>query len=78
MKKLTCNQLAGPEACSVEFEGDTLEEIGTACQDHVMEQIREGDESHVAAINAWKEKSPEDQQKMFANFQTAFDAAEEA
>ncbi|MCA9362741.1 hypothetical protein KC851_00235 [Candidatus Kaiserbacteria bacterium] len=75
MKKLTCKELAGPVDCEAEFSGDTLEEIGAACQAHVMEQIGEGDEAHQTAIAAWKEMTPEDQQKAFVEFHRKFDEA---
>lgn len=75
MKKLTCKDLGGP--CDFEITGESFGEIGEKSQAHVMEAIQKGDVAHIAAVEAMKELSPEEQQKKFAEFQKKFDEAEE-
>ena len=47
MKKITCRDLGGP--CDMELAGNSFREIGKKSYDHVMEQIKSGDEAHKAA-----------------------------
>lgn len=48
MKKTTCRNLRG--ACDAEIQGETPEEMGQHCRQHVMEMIQSGDEDHKAAV----------------------------
>lgn len=75
MKKLTCKDLGGP--CDCEITGESFEELGQNCQKHVMEQMGAGDEAHVAAVEAWKGQSPEEQQAHMASFEKKYNEAEE-
>lgn len=75
MKKVTCKDLGGP--CDFEITGETFEEIGEKSKAHVLDAIQKGDDAHIAAVEAMKELSPEEQQKKFAEFQKKFDEAEE-
>jgi len=47
MKTMTCRDLGGP--CDVEIAGNSFDEIGLNCKNHVMEQINNGDEAHKVA-----------------------------
>ena len=59
MKKLTCQDLGGP--CDAAFTGESFEEIGKKCREHVMEQMQKGDEAHLSAANKMKNATPEQQ-----------------
>lgn len=74
MKKLSCKDLGGP--CDFEITGDTFQEVGQKSHAHVMEQIIAGDEAHKAAAEKMKNSSPEEQQKMMAEFQKKFEETE--
>jgi hypothetical protein len=77
MKKILCKDLGGPEDCGVEIIGGTFEELGNNSKAHVLEQIQSGDAAHIAAVERMKNATPEEQQKMFAEYQATFDAAPE-
>lgn len=73
MKKLTCKDVGGP--CDFEFTGHTFEEIGKKSYTHVMEQIKNGDESHKAAAAKMREASPEQQKVWIAEWEKNFNDA---
>lgn len=75
MKKVKCCDLGGPSICEVELCGATFEELGRACKAHVIEQNIRGDEAHLTAVKKMHDISPEDQQKMFAEYQKKFEEA---
>ena len=50
MKKATCRDMRG--ACDAEFQGETPEEMGEKCKEHVMEMMQSGDEDHKAAVES--------------------------
>ena len=70
MKKATCKQLAGP--CDAEIFGSTPKEMGENCKQHVMDMVKNGDPVHQEAVEGWKTKSPEEQQKWFEEFKNGF------
>ena len=70
MKKLTCRDFGGP--CDTELTGDSFQEIGKKSYDHVMEQIKNGDEPHKAAAAKMKNASPAEQQAMMAEYEKRF------
>ena len=73
MKKLTCRDLGGP--CDVELTGNSFQEIGKKSYDHVMEQIKSGDEAHKAAAAKMRNASPEEQKSMMAEYEKRFNEA---
>ena len=73
MKKLTCRDLGGP--CDVESTGDSFREIGKKSYDHVMQQIKSGDEAHKAAADKMRNASPEEQKSMMAEYEKRFNEA---
>ena len=73
MKKLICRDLGGP--CDVELMGDSFQKIGKKSYDHVMEQIKNGDEAHQAAADKMKNASPEEQRSMMAEYEKRFNGA---
>ncbi len=50
MKKITCSDLGGPSDCEVEIKGNTPEEMGKNCQEHVMEEVENGEDAHQEAV----------------------------
>ena len=76
MKKATCRDMRG--ACDVEFQGETPEEMGGKCRQHVMEMVQSGDEDHKAAIDAMMQLSKEDQEKWHEDFRKAFASLQDA
>ena len=70
MKKLVCRDLGGP--CDVELTGDSFQEIGKKSYDHVMEQIKGGDEAHKAAAAKMRNASPEEQRSMMAEYEKRY------
>ena len=73
MKKLTCRDLGGP--CDLELIGDSFQEIGKKSYDHVMEQIKNGDEAHKAAAEKMRTASAEEQKSMMAEYEKRFNEA---
>lgn len=51
---MTCQQLGG--ACNKQFRGSSFEEIIELSQQHGMEMFRNGDEVHIQAMQAVREK----------------------
>ena len=76
MKKTTCRDLRG--ACDAEIQGETPEEMGEKCRQHVMEMIRSGDEDHKAAVEKWKHVSTEEQEKWYEDFKSSFHSLQDA
>ena len=54
MKTMTCNQLAG--ACDMEFHAESFDEMAKLSQQHGAEMFQKGDEAHLKAMEAMKEK----------------------
>ena len=73
MKRLTCRDLGGP--CDAGFTGSSFEEIGKKSREHVMEQMKKGDEAHLSAANNMRSATPEQQKAMMAKFRQKFDEA---
>ena len=73
MKKLTCKDFGGP--CAVELTGNSFKEIGKKSYDHVMGQIKNGDEAHKAAAGRMKNASAEEQKSMMAEYEKRFNEA---
>lgn len=73
MKKLACRDLGGP--CDTELAGNSFQEIGKKSYEHVMEQIRSGDEAHKAAAAKMKNASPEEQKAMMAEYEERYNDA---
>jgi hypothetical protein len=76
MKKTTCKNLRG--ACDFEVQGETAEELGENCKQHVINMIISGDADHQAAVESMKELSKEEQTKWFEDFKAGFDSLPEA
>jgi len=68
MKKITCGDLGGPELCEVEIRGNTPDEVVKNCQEHVMDEVEKGDNSHQDAVEDMQGMSPEDQQEKYAQY----------
>ena len=75
MKKLLCRDLGGP--CDVEFIGDSFQEIGKKSYDHVMDQIKRGDEAHKVAAGNMRDALPEEQKAMMMEYEKRFNEAPE-
>lgn len=76
MKKTTCKDLRG--ACDTEIQGETPEEMGENSKKHVMEMIQSGDEAHIAAVEAMRQLSQEEQEKWYEEFKKRFDSLPDA
>ena len=68
MKKVICSDLGGPESCEVEIKGNTPQEMGKNCQEHVMEEVEKCDDAHQEAVENMQSMSPEEQQEKFAEY----------
>ena len=68
MKKVTCSDLGGPVSCEVEITGNTPEDMGKKCQEHVMEEIQKGNDAHQEAVENMQSMSPEEQKEKFAEY----------
>lgn len=77
MKTMTCEQLGG--ACNKEFSGETFEELAERSKQHGMEMFQQGDEAHLEAMGAMKEKmaDPDAMHDWFAGKKKEFDALPE-
>lgn len=77
MKTMTCKQLGG--ACDKEFSGDTFEELAEGSKQHGMEMFQKGDEDHLEAMNAMKQRmaDPGAMREWFAEKKREFDAIPE-
>ena len=76
MKKTTCKVLRG--ACDAEIQGETPEEMGEKCKQHVMEMMQSGDEAHKAAVENYMQLSKEEQEKWYEDFRNGFDSLQDA
>ena len=76
MKKATCRDMRG--ACDAEFQGETPEEMGAKCREHVMEMMQSGDEDHKAAVENMMQLSKEEQEKWYDEFKSGFDSLQDA
>jgi arginyl-tRNA synthetase len=65
-------------ACYAEFEGETPEEMGQSCQQHVMEMVQSGDEAHKTAMDNMVELGKEEQEKQYEDFPSRFDSSQDA
>lgn len=77
MKSLKCSELGGPSDCVVEITGESFEEVGSNCKNHVMELVGTGDGAHLAAVDRMKSLSPEEQQAEFASYEQKYNEAAE-
>ena len=68
MKKIICSDLGGPEECEVEIKGNTPEEVVKNCQEHVMEEVENGDSAHQDAVEDMQGMSPEEQQEKYTQY----------
>lgn len=75
MKTLKCNDLGGP--CGQKISADSFEEMGQKCFEHIMEQIRNGDEAHEAAVAKIRHVSPQQRETMMAEFLKKYNDAPE-
>ena len=73
MKTLARRDLGGP--CDVELTGNSFQEIGQKSYEHVMEQIKNGEEAHKAAAGKMRDASPEEQKSMMAEYEKRFNEA---
>ena len=73
MKRLTCRDFGGP--CDAELTGDSFQEIGQKSYEHVMEQIKNGEEAHKAAAENMRNASAEEQKSMMAEYEKRFNEA---
>jgi|TARA_B100000809_G_scaffold138660_1_gene136279 arginyl-tRNA synthetase len=76
MKKATCRDMRG--ASDAEFQGETAEEMGAKCREHVMEMMQSGDEDHKAAVENMMQLSKEEQEKWYDEFRNGFDSLQDA
>ena len=67
--------LGCPASDDHQVSGETFEEIAKACQAHAMSKMAGGDQDYLAMAEEMKSKSPEEQQKAFASYRAAFEAA---
>ena len=65
-------------ACDAEFEGETPEEMGQSCRQHVMEMVQSGDEAHKTAMDNMLELGKEEQEKWYEDFRSRFDSSQDA
>ena len=61
MKKATCRDVRG--ACDAKFQGETAEEMGANCRQHVMEMMQ---------------LRKEEQEKWYEDFRSRFDSLQDA
>ena len=76
MKKTTCRNLRG--ACDTVIQGETPEEMGENCKQHVMEMMQSGDEDHKTAVASMQQLSQEEQEKWYEDFKSGFDSLQDA
>ena len=55
-------------------QGETAEEMGAKCRQHVMEMLQSGDEGHKAAVESMMQLSKEEQEKWCDEFRSKFDS----
>ncbi len=76
MKTTTCRGLRG--SCDAEIQGETAEEMGETCKQHVMEMIQSGDEGHKAAVESMQQLSQEEQVQWYEDFKKGFNSLPDA
>ena len=59
-------------------QGETAEEMGAKCGQHVMEMMQSGDEDHKAAVESMMQLSKEEQEKWYDEFRSKFDSLQGA
>ena len=59
-------------------QGETAEEMGANCRQHVMEMMQSGDEDHKAAVESMMQLSKEEQEKWCDEFRSKFDSLQGA
>ena len=59
-------------------QGETAEEMGAKCRQHVMEMLQSGDEGHKAAVESMMQLSKEEQEKWCDEFRSKFDSLQGA
>ena len=77
MKTMYVRDLGCPASDNHQVSGETFEEIAEKCQKHAMEKIAADDEEYIAMANTMRNASPEEQQKMFAEYKANFEATPE-
>lgn len=75
MKTLTCRDLGGP--CDAAITGSSFREAGKKCHDHVMEQIKSGDEAHKLAADEMRSATAEQQAALMAAYERNYNEAPE-
>jgi hypothetical protein len=76
MKKATCKAMRG--ACDQEFKGETPEEMGGKCREHVMQMVQGGDANYKAALDSMMAQSKKDQEKWYNEFRAGFASLQDA
>ncbi len=76
LKKTTCRRLRG--SCDAQILGETTEEMGENCKQHVMEMIQSGDEGHKAAVESMQQLSKEEQVQWYEDFKKDFNSLPDA
>ena len=59
-------------------QGETAEEMGAKCGQHVMEMMQSGDEDNKAAVESMMQLSKEEQEKWYDEFRSKFDSLQGA
>ena len=59
-------------------QGETAEEMGAKCGQHVMEMMQSGDEDNKAAVESMMQLSNEEQGKWCDEFRSKFDSLQGA
>ena len=59
-------------------QGETAEEMGAKCGQHVMEMMQSGDEDNKAAVESMMQLSKEEQEKGYDEFRSKFDSLQGA
>ena len=75
MKNLTCRDLGGP--CEEVITGNSFDEMGNNCKNHVMALINNGDKAHMSAAGKMRDATPEQQQAWMAEFERKYNDAPE-
>ena len=77
MKTMTCKQLGG--ACDLEFKAETFEEMAELSKSHGMEMFQQGDQAHIAAMQAMQAmmQSPEAMNQWFTERRKEFESLKE-
>jgi hypothetical protein len=74
MKTMTCEELGG--ACTLEFHGNTFEEIAEQSRKHGMAMLKSGDQAHREAMQEMQElmETPSDIKEWLEEKREEFDA----